>query len=622
MLTGKTRVWWGAAALVVVAVLLRLDWQLAFRELPLSRSPAIDEALHWEWAQELAAGRGSPERPFFRAPLYPWWLGGLHRAGLSLAGLRWAGTCMGLGSLLLLAGIGARWLGRSTALWLLALGGLSGAWIYYEPQLLLEHQVLFLLLAATLAWLRLQERPPGVADFGLGLALALAALTRPNALLLAPFAVLLLLRLKESWDARLRRLAFWGLGWLPPVLLVAGLNGWPGSGVLLASQGGVNLWIGNHAQADGRSAVLPGTGHAWERADATRLAAGALGRVPSPGEEDAFFTRQALDWVAANPLPAAGLTLRKLGWLLAPEELGNNTSPPQLASRRAWLGGLLSLSWLSLALPGLLGLALGFPRHPGLRLWLGGALLLYAGSFLPFFITGRFRLPLLPLLALPAADLLAYVCTQQPKALLRWLGEQRPLRVAAALGVLLALGSAWAFEAAELTPAVRRAQSGWQSFQLGNAWLRLGVEDSARVEYQRALTEAPGLPEVRLNLGLLAAARSPQLAESLFLDELRVDPVSAKAWNNLGGLRLGIGDLDEARRCYREALRLRPGLEDAAWNLGLVACRLGLEAVQRGDAEMAVACRREAWATPYRGRGITLLDQALGGRTVAVEPQP
>ena len=126
--------WIAAALLLLAAVLLRVDWQLAFRELPLAHSPAIDEALHWEWAQALAEGRGSPERPYFRAPLYPWWLGALHAAGLGLDGLRWVGTALGLGSLLLLAGLGLRHLSRGAALWLLALGGLSGLLICSPPR--------------------------------------------------------------------------------------------------------------------------------------------------------------------------------------------------------------------------------------------------------------------------------------------------------------------------------------------------------------------------------------------------------------------------------------------------------------------------------------------------------
>lgn len=610
---GSRRGWWIALLLCLLSLGLRVDWHLAFRELPLYHAPAIDEALHWEWAQELAAGEGSPERPYFRAPGYPWWLGLLQRGGLGLAGLRWAGTLLGLLSLGLVTGLAWRTLGRTSALWTLALCGLSGAWIYYEPQLLLEHQVLFLLAAATLAWLRLREHAPGWADLLWGLLLALAAWTRPNALLLAPWALCLLLRLPESWDLRLKRLTLFGLGWLPPLLLVAGLNGWPGSGVFLASQGGVNLWIGNNPQADGRSAVLPGVGHAWEREDATRLATQALGHSPTPGEEDAYYRRLAVDWSWGHLPAALSLSVRKAAWLLGPRELGNNTSPPSLAARRPWMGALLALSWGCLAWPGLLGLALGFPRHAALRRWLTGAVLLYAASFLPFFLTGRFRLPLLALLAWPAADLLAFLGTARGPDWIRWLKGLPAWRLGLAGGVALCLACAWLFEARQLGPDQERAQAGWQEFQLGNAWLRLDKPDSARVAFEGALRLAPALPEVRLNLGILESVRQPERAESLFLAELQVDPASAKAWNNLGGLRLGRAEVEGARECFRQALRLRPGLADARWNLGLAACSAGLAALQEGRLEDARAALAEARSTPYRGKGWSRLAGLSGG---------
>jgi tetratricopeptide (TPR) repeat protein len=193
-----------------------------------------------------------------------------------------------------------------------------------------------------------------------------------------------------------------------------------------------------------------------------------------------------------------------------------------------------------------------------------------------------------------------------------WLAGRLRAPVLAGLVLLAAaLAASLHLQARELDAATRRGQTGWQEFQLGNAWLRLQQPDSARASYLRALAAAPTLPEVRLNLGLLAARTRPEVADSLFREELRVDPASAKAWNNLGSLRLAAGDLAAAREAFRQALELRPGLEDAAWNLGLVECRLGLEALHQGDQEAAAAALAAASATPYRGKGWNLLDAAL-----------
>lgn len=602
------RLAWILSALLVLG--LHGDWLVALSELPTSASPAVDEALHWQWAQDLATGRGSPELPYFRAPLYPWWLGLLNRAGVGLEGLHRSGTVLSLAALALLVGLCWRAGGRRAGLVALLLAGASATWIHYEAQLLLEHMVLFWILAATAALHASLDRGAGWRDALFGMGLGLAAITRPNALLLAPLALWMLWRRGSSRQDRGRRLVWWTLGWLPPLLLVATLNSWPGSGVLVASQGGVNLWIGTHGGADGWSATLPEVGSAWERADATGIAARELGHMPTPGEESAFYSRRAVDWALDHPRELAGQLLWKSALLLAPQESGNNTHPISIARQRSWMKGLLPWSWWLLLLPGLAGLALGFPASPELRRWVLGALGIYAASFLPFFIAGRFRIPLLGLLAIPAASWLADLWRHHR---LRTRDGRRPstvegLILAAILALPLASG-VWV--AARLGPDHQRHQAGWQAFQLGNAWMRLAREDSARARFQEALILAPGLKEVRLNLGLLEMDTWPAKAESLFMAELAVDGRSAKAWNNLGALWLGRGEAQKAVEAYREALRLRPDLVDASWNLGLALATRGLQELQAEEIALARATLNELKTTPYRGRGLELLSRAL-----------
>lgn len=594
----------------LLAIAMRVDWHLAYAELPLYLSPAVDEALHWQWAQDLAQGQGSPEIPYFRAPLYPWWLGALRSLGLGLGALRWAGSLLGMAALALTVWLVMRLEGRRAALVALALAGSCATWIHYEPQLLLEHLVLFWLLLATAMLAKSEGREAGWPELGFGLGLGLAAITRPNAVLLAPLALGILWRRQTGLRGWWPRALWWSAGWLPALALVASINQWPGSGVLVASQGGVNLWIGSHGGADGWSATLPEVGSAWERADATGLAQRELGHRPSPAEESAFYTRRAVTWAASHPGELAGQLIWKGALLLAPQEMGNNTSPQRLAAQRGWMASLLPWSWWLLLMPGGIGLALGFPRQARLRRWLWGALLLYGASFLPFFIAGRFRIPLLGLLALPAATWLADLLAQRR---VRDSRGERPAAWRLALISCLALASAVSagWVAQRFTTGHERHQQGWQAFQLGNAWQRLGQVDSARAQFELALRAAPELKEVRLSLGLLALPADPALAQRCFEDELKVDGRSAKAWNNLGTLWLGQKQARRAVEAFNQALVLRPDLSDAQWNLGLAWATIGLDAVQAGDGALAHQALSEVQATPYRGRGLQRLVQLL-----------
>lgn len=615
--------WWRAALpllLLLLAIGLRLIWHRIWLQLPLAASPAIDEALHWEWIQSLAAGAGSPELPYFRAPLFAWGFGLLHRLGIGLDGLRLTGTLLGIANLVLLALLARRHLLRGSASLILLLAGCSGAWIYFGPQLLMVHLFIFWLLTFAGTWLKaLENRHPAWWLLS-GLLLGLACITRPHALLLVPVLAISALMPRPA-SGGTRRLAAALPGLLLPILSVALINGWPASGVLISSQGGVNFWIGNHPGADGVSAILPEAGNAWERTDATALAEQELGYRPGPGEESSFYYKRSVRWMLAEPGEAAKLLLRKAELLLAPLETGNNSNPGALASGHGWMTALLALSWWLVLLPGLAGLALGFPRKRSVR-WVVLALIgTQVAVLLLFFVNARFRLPLVALLALPAAELLAYGlprirATVSRHLLGRAVPDPEPslLRMTPrrllALGLLLLLPAlAWRHLEAQLPRNFEQQQRGWQAFQLGNAWIRL----ERPVEAHAALLEALALDstqaEVRLTLGLMT--QDSRKADSLFRAELLHFPGSAKAWNNLGTLSLNDGHLPDAIRRFQRALELRPGLVEAHWNLGLALARSSLRALEAERPELARMLFEQVELTPYRGRGYDELRELL-----------
>ena len=74
------REWLAVGALMGFAFALRVWFVLAMEAHPPHQVPILDSAFHVDWARALAAGREyAPlaDRPFFRAPLYAWFLAGL-----------------------------------------------------------------------------------------------------------------------------------------------------------------------------------------------------------------------------------------------------------------------------------------------------------------------------------------------------------------------------------------------------------------------------------------------------------------------------------------------------------------------------------------------------------------
>src|SRR6185369_12215986 len=144
-----------------------------------------------------------------------------------------------------------------------------------------------------------RARPTFGRWLGAGVLAGVLALLRENALLIAPLLALLAYRRNL-----LRHGGAFLLGTALALLPVALRNAWVGGEPLpTTSQGGVNFYIGNNAQADGTyRPIVPGKQiPALERREPARLAEQILGRRLSAGEVSRYWFGRALAWARANP---------------------------------------------------------------------------------------------------------------------------------------------------------------------------------------------------------------------------------------------------------------------------------------------------------------------------------
>ena len=63
--------------LFLLAVGLRVLYVMGLRDNPYFEHPVLDPGYHAEWARTLARGEAFSDGPFFRAPLYVWFLSGV-----------------------------------------------------------------------------------------------------------------------------------------------------------------------------------------------------------------------------------------------------------------------------------------------------------------------------------------------------------------------------------------------------------------------------------------------------------------------------------------------------------------------------------------------------------------
>lgn len=161
--------------------------------------------------------------------------------------------------------------------------------------------------------------------------------------------------------------------------------------VLIASEGGVTFWTGNHplARGEGDLAANP---------EIKRAELELRGRHPgySAEELEALYYREAFDWIAGHPGDWLALTARKAFYTVVPAgpSYAVHSATYQVASIAAYL---LTLPF---AVAGL-GRLWRSPRRPSALLLVAGSSLLVC---LVFFPQERFRLPVIdPVLIVCAA---------------------------------------------------------------------------------------------------------------------------------------------------------------------------------------------------------------------------
>jgi len=371
---------------------------------------------------------------------------------------------------------------------------------------------------------------------GAGLLAALFALNRPNALIVAAaIGAGLLARL--LWQRRrpavLAAAAFTGavaIGLAPTALRNLGVTG---RLTLISSHGGLNVFIGNRAGADGTYEAPPGItpSIAGQAHDARVVAEAAAGRPLADPEVSAHFAGLAASWIREHPGAAAALFARKL-WLVAHRtELPLNYSYAYYERDEPTV-----LRWLPIGAWCLVPLGVaGLAARPRPRIERGvararylawGALVpLYAISVAVFFVAGRYRLPILVPLAIAGAG--AVTSTIAALRTRRWIDAAIPV---AALGIAatatlwpialddgrleerVAMASALAGlgrpeEAIARATAVAREhpEPGTVHFRVALALQAHGDLAAAEAEVRRALSIDPKQPEAHAVLGQLLA---------------------------------------------------------------------------------------------------------------------
>lgn len=619
-----------------MALALRLIYLAELSRSPLGTYLLGDGIGYDAWARRIADGDWMGSEVFYQAPLYPYLLGVLYSvAGASLTLVRIAQALAGAASCVLVAFAGFRFFGRRE-------GWTAGALLaFYPPAIFFDGEIqkasFDLLFASSLLFLlaRLRDKPARGVALAAGVIAGLFALNRENALLLLPLVAAWIIFATEAGRKRGRSLAIlFVAGALCALLPVALRNRAVGGEALLTtSQLGTNFYIGNHEGADGRYQPLrPGRGSArYEREDATELAETAMGRRLSPAEVSDYWLGRALEFVRDEPAQWMRLMGRKVFLLWNRREIVDTTSIEAAADFSVLLRVLSGLHHFGV-LATLAAAGIWLTRHRRRDLVVLDLLLAgWSAAVVAFYVLGRYRYPMVPVLALFAgaglAGLLAASRTRDVRravpalivALLagifvNWPASARDPRAItyASLGNAMAEAGKPGDGARMLTRAVELSpEFGEAHLALAHLRYQSGDLDAAEAGYRRAIGISPSAASWN-NLGLIAAKRGrkdealamfrraaeidprhvPTLhnlarlaferrdigeAMQLYRRLIEIAPTDAEAHHQLANLFGFAGELDPARRHYERAVAIDPSLPDAHFKLAVVLERLGDE---------------------------------------------
>jgi 4-amino-4-deoxy-L-arabinose transferase-like glycosyltransferase len=564
-----------------VGLVFRALYLFELTGLPDFDHPLVDAHYHDYWARAIVTGDWSPPQdepdphisttPYFRPPGYPFFLAAVYEVfGMGYVVPRIIQMLLGLGSVVLLFALGRRLFDDATALVGAALMAVYWVFVYFEGDFLEPALSVFLIVSFVLVLVRWYDRPSLPAGAAAGLLLGFLCLVRPNALLLIPVA--------GAWIYWAGRAALSGRRTLATILvLLCGtfvvilpvtIRNYVVSGdfVLISSNAGINLLIGNSARADGEvRGTIPGIGTldtSFDYPEIVRRVEELEGRPMSDAEVNRYLAGRALRQIASDPGRTVRLMIRKTLLFWGPKEVADN-KVIGLDRAHSRVLRAIPLSFpivLSLALLGLVRVWKDGKQLPGRKRRAATVLIFFVAmvwfaSHLPVAVTARYRVPVIPFLILFGAFFLrwAVAAVRHGRARRAW-----PWLAAAAALLVLTHVNVAGYEDSEARWHYQRAVA----FQHG------GDLDHAIEEYRLALRSNPQYAAVYNDLAA-ALANQGRIAESVpyFEKAVQFMPDDASVHLNLAMALEALGRRAESHAHYREALRLSPSSAEARTGL-------------------------------------------------------
>jgi len=634
------------AVILLIGLSLRVSYLYEIVKSPDFTVPMVNAAYHDYWARGLATGdwsvpdnRNDPEvrsTPYLRPPGYFYFLALVYLlSGSSFLAVRIVQMGLGLVNCVLAYILGRSLFGRAVGLILAGLMSVYWIFIFFEGELLAPVLVIFCILCFMNILCLWTVKFTYLRGIAAGIFCGLFALLRPNILLFVPVVLLWAwwLACRRNNRRRFRTVAIGFLVSTAVIIAPVTLRNYlvADDFVLICSNAGVTFYSGNNEESDCVNSRIPGLQQLagmdrWGCFDYPKIIRGvsrAVGRPMKYSEVSSYFAKKAVHFIYEHPMKALRLTAKKALLFWGPAEIPNNkelTYEKQQSVTLRYIPGFPV--FVSAAFVGLLQLIFNLKIRPikkepfsievRRQFEMSLLIILFIGTYfissLPFVISARYRVPIIPFLLLFGAYGLygigQYLCRKDFRGTAFW----------AVIWIFL-----YALATRQFVPYAGNPARGY--YYRARAYLAKGQIDLAIKEYHKALQVVPASAWVNYYLaGALMRKGNLSEAAEYYYGALRLKPDFLTARYNLGITLHQQGKFDEAISQWTEVIRLYPSHADAHNYLGLAFYKLGdiNKAVKHWTRTLDL---EPDWAEPYNNLAwllATVEDEKLRNPSEAV----
>jgi len=554
-----------ASIVFLLAVTVRFIYLYEISANPSFKSPIVDSEIYDITARQFAEGKGFGNNFFFQAFFYQFFLSLVYFfSGSSIIIAKVIQVLLGGLTCVLTYYLGAKIFDRRIGVMAGLITAFYGPLFFYEPELLGAGWATFWAVTVVLLFLKTREKDSCWYWFLLGLCGSLSIITHSVFL---PFFLAGCIWLKFQVRRGVSPATRFGALFAGILLIVVPVGLVTLRAVnkftVLPCSGGINLYVGNNPDYCRTVTVRPG-----EEWDELAALPARYGMDKTVWQQDKFFKQRVIEYVKNQPLDFAKGLGRKTMEFLSSRELPRELSVYMFAK---WSRLLRLLAWkvdgfgfpFGLVFPlAVLGVIFNWRRIPvPLVLFM----VFYPLSIILVFVSSRYRVPMVPLLAVLAAAGLAAVV--QAARLRRWRNLIIMPAVVAGLVLISTLPGPFCQE---------RVNFDHEFFKwMGRAMNKQGLNDKAMTYYSEALRLKPDSYETYLLMGAgLIGQDKLNDAIECYAKVLRLKPDYPQAHAEMG-MALIItamkkhGKMDEAIEQCKESLRLKPDYYKAQFYWGI-----------------------------------------------------